>query len=138
MARLATATAIAIPDDFPHTGVLTPDAKQAMFRRFYHSPMKLESDGSIEPSVQARYFISKASAAALALAAPIVGDDDNTEIEIVSTTNFAHVLTATGILLNGSSSVNKATMAARAGASIQLVAYQGKWYVLGANQITFG
>ncbi len=96
------------------------------------------------------YIITKAGVAALTLAAPTAGapifnaqgvntggGQDGTLIVVTSSTANAHTITATGLLQTGSANVNVATFAAQAGASIELMAYNGKWYVLSSNQITF-
>ena len=91
--------------------------------------------------VGATNFITKAGVAALTLAAPVAGStgtgQDGTIITFLSTTAYAHTITATGLLQTGSASVNVATFAAYAGASLTLVAYNGKWIVLSAVGITF-
>jgi len=91
--------------------------------------------------VAASNFITKAGVAALTLAAPVAGStgsgQDGTQIYFFSTTAYAHTITATGLLQTGSASVNVATFAAYAGASLELVAYNGKWLVLSSNAITF-
>lgn len=97
----------------------------------------LAASGAITPGTPAAYMITLGSAAALTLAAPAVGTDDGKVIEIFSTTAFAHVLTATGLLKTGASAVNTATFAAVAGASLTLMAYNGLWYVQSQIQITF-
>jgi hypothetical protein len=98
----------------------------------------LSASGAVGPHAPgATYLITKAGVAALTLAAPTVGVDDFTVINLISTTAYAHTLTATGLLQTGSASVNVATFAAHAGASIRLMAYNGLWYVLAQNTITF-
>jgi uncharacterized membrane protein YjjP (DUF1212 family) len=93
------------------------------------------------PLVPGSYFITKAGVAALTLAAPIAGStgagQDGSQLCIYSTTAYAHTLTTSGLLQTGSASVNTATFAAFAGASLTLVAYNGKWLVLTSNGITF-
>src|SRR6266480_4117372 len=108
MAQLANVKPIPVPLDFPHSGALTEDAKQAMLRRFYAAPFEITSDGILDPTVQARYFITKNGVCTLTLAAPTSGDDDNTELHIRSFAAFAHTVTATGLFLTGSAAVNKA------------------------------
>jgi hypothetical protein len=125
------------PADFQHAGALTEDAVQAMLRRFYHVPTVVSSSGAILPQTQARYLITKSGVAALTLAAPVAGDDDNTEIEFVSTTTNAHTVTfPSGILKDGSGAHTICTFASVAGASMRVVAYNGFWYVLDLNGIT--
>lgn len=83
------------------------------------------------------YVITKAGVLADTLAAPTAGTQDGTLIVLTSSTANAHTLTATGLLQTGSANVNVATFAASAGASLTLMAYNGKWIVLSSNQITF-
>ena len=49
----------------------------------------------------------------------------------------ALTITSTGVTSAGGTTVNAATFAAHPGASLQIMAYQGKWIVLYSNQITF-
>jgi hypothetical protein len=73
----------------------------------------------------------------LVLTAPVVGVDDFKTIQILSLTAFAHTLTATGLLKTGAAGVNTATFAAFGGAGLTIMAYQGLWYVLFSNGVTF-
>ncbi len=83
------------------------------------------------------YVVNKAGVDAMTLAAPTATTDDGLQITIYSNTANAHTLTATGLLLTGTASVNLATFAAQKGAGLTLEAYQGKWVVLSAVGITF-
>jgi hypothetical protein len=104
---------------------------------FQVSQQAIQGSGAINPSQRANYLISSPTVAALTLGAPRAGIDDGTEITLTSYTNQAHTITATGLLNTGSASVNKATFAAFAGASIHLRANQGFWQVMSSNAITF-
>jgi hypothetical protein len=97
----------------------------------------LTTNGAINPNLAANYVITKAGVLADTLAAPTATTDDGKVILITSNTANAHTLTATGLLQTGSASVNVATFAANAGAGLTLMAYQGKWNVLGSVGITF-
>lgn len=99
--------------------------------------IQLPANQAIDPHQPARYMITKGSLEALTLGAPTVGVEDGLELQFISNTAFAHTITATGLLKVGTASVNVATFAAFAGASLNLVAWQGAWYVQGANAITF-
>ena len=106
------------------------------------APVAIAASGAVSPSSAQTYVITKAGVAALTLAAPVAGKisaggNDGVSITIISTTANAHTITATGIMNNGSTSVNVATFAAYPGASIDLVAYNAQWYVIGATAITF-
>ena len=77
------------------------------------------------------------SLAALTLAAPTVAQN-GLRMTITSSTAFAHTVTATGLINDGvtGGSKNLATFAAFAGASMELMAYAGKWQVLSLNAVT--
>jgi hypothetical protein len=79
--------------------------------------------------------IAKTSLAAMTLAAP-AGDDD--VIEIFTDTAFAHQITATGLIWDGTgaSAKNTITAAAFPGCGIRLRGYSGKWYVIAKNGMT--
>lgn len=72
-------------------------------------------------------MVTKATAAALTLAAPTSTTHDGVRIVVISTTAAAHTVTAPSNKLNAGSAV--ATFAAAIGNGIALVAYQGVWYV---------
>lgn len=97
----------------------------------------LTTNGAIDPHTAANYVITKAGVLADTLAAPTATTDDGKVIFVTSNTANAHTITATGLLQTGSASVNLATFAANAGAGLTLVAYQGKWNVVGSVGITF-
>jgi hypothetical protein len=97
----------------------------------------LAVNGAIPPSIPATYVITKAGVLADTLAAPVVTTDDGKVIIITSNTANAHTITATGLLQCGTAAVNVATFAAQAGAGLTIMAYQGKWNVLGSVGITF-
>jgi len=95
----------------------------------------IPASAALPVNVPGRSIITKAGVAALTLAAPAKADDGMI-VEIISTTAFAHTLTATGLFADGAGHVNLATFAAFAGASIMLMAYQGLWYVKRAQGVT--
>lgn len=92
---------------------------------------------ALAPSVPSTYVVTKGSIAAMTLAAPVVTVDDGKEITVTSNTAFAHSITATGLLQTGTSSVNSITFPALAGASVTLMAYQGKWNVISQGSGTY-
>lgn len=112
-------------------GVLTQATRDALGQASLNL-QPIAADGAINPHVSGAYIITKATAAALTLAAPTLTDDDGVTIFITSPNNAQHVLTATGLIQDGAGNVNKATWPANAGGSLELVAYQGKW-IVGAN-----
>lgn len=92
--------------------------------------------------VSGTIVVETAGVDAMTLAAPRVGaqqngGDSGRVITIISNSANAHTITATGLLKTGSASVNVATFAAFAGASLTLRASAGLWYVLASNAITF-
>ena len=97
------------------------------------------------PALGTTYFLTKAGVAAMTLAAPTAGTpqagqaggQDGLVVRVISTTAYAHTITATGLLQTGSASVNVATFAAYAGASVTLMAYNGKWITIAATGTTF-
>src|SRR6266699_1562918 len=62
-------------------------------------PQPITASGAINPRLPGFYVITKAGVAAMTLAAPTATTDDGLEIEVSSTTAFAHSFTATGLLL---------------------------------------
>lgn len=97
------------------------------------SAQLIAADGAINAHKAGFYMITKASAAALTIAAPTAGTDDGMEIEIISATSFAHVITApAGTFVVGGSALNTVltlTAANGAGTTVYLTAFNGKWYV---------
>lgn len=77
------------------------------------------------------------SLAAMTLAAPT--DAQNGMIlRVTSATAFAHTVTATSLIDDGVTGGSKttATFAAFAGASMELMAYEGKWHTLSLKAVT--
>lgn len=81
--------------------------------------------------------ITKGSIAAMTLAAP-VATQNGLILRVTSASAFAHTITATGLIDNGVTGGSKttATFAAFAGATIELMAYEGKWHVISLNAVT--
>jgi VCBS repeat-containing protein len=89
-------------------------------------------DGAITIPTRGRkhVFVTKASAAALTLAAPTATAHDGVEIVIVSTTAAAHTVTVSTTGMNDlGTSADVGTFGASKGNGLTLVAYQGDWYV---------
>lgn len=116
-----------------YPGAMTPDAVQKLGGA---ALVALLISGAIDPHTANRYMITKGGVAALTLAAPTAGADDGLEIEIVSATANAHTVTATGLFVDGAAHVNLATWSANAGGTLRLRAYNGKWYVTTALNVT--
>ena len=90
------------------------------------------ADGAITIPTRGRkhVFITKASAAALTLAAPTATTHDGVEIVIVSTTAAAHTVTVSTTGMNDlGTSAHVGTFGASKGNGLTLVAYQGDCYV---------
>lgn len=77
------------------------------------------------------------SLAAMTLAAPTAAQDGMI-LRITSATAFAHTVTATSLFDDGVTGGSKttATFAAFAGASMEIMAYNGKWHTLSLNAVT--
>ena len=101
----------------------------------------LTTNGAVNPNVSATYIITKGSALVDTIAAPTVGGpgtgSDGVNITITSSTAFAHTFTATGLFQTGGAAVNLATFNAFAGASLDIMAYNGKWIVIASNGVSF-
>jgi hypothetical protein len=98
------------------------------------------ADGAVA-STQGNVMITKGTAAALTLAAPVAGlpsaatpGNDGQMLRVVSTTAAAHVITFPANKLN--SNKTTATFGAAVGNSLVLIAYQGIWYVVASVGIT--
>lgn len=107
------------------------------------APVLYAANGAISIAPQLGVITKTGSLAALTLAAPTAGSvasggQDNTKIVITSNTAFAHTITSTGLIQDGVTGGAKttATFAAFAGATIELVAYAGKWNVVALNAVT--
>lgn len=83
-------------------------------------------------------FITKGSAAALTIADPTATVDDGKRLLIIATTAFAHTVSnAAGSGFNGGgAATDVGTFAAAIANYLELVAYNGKWYVTGNLNVT--
>lgn len=103
-----------------------------------HSPVTLASASGAITVAQSTVIITKTgSLAALTLAAPTAAQN-GLVLRVLSSTAFAHTITATSLIDDGVTGGSKttATFGAFAGASIELVAYEGKWLVQSKNVVT--
>jgi hypothetical protein len=82
---------------------------------------------------QGNVVLNGAGALAMTLAAPTATTDDYKVLKIQGITAHGHTVTTPSNGLNGSKHI--ATFA-NAGDSIELMAYQGVWYVLGTTTTT--
>jgi len=94
------------------------------------------ADGAVAPAADV-VILNKATAGAYTLAAPGASLNGH-KMRITSDSAAAHVVTATGLIHDGvtGGAKNTATFAAFHGASIELLAFGGKWYVLNKNVVT--
>lgn len=91
------------------------------------------ADGAITVATQ-RAVLTKGSAAAMTLAAPTTAQN-GTIVTITAGSDYAHVITSTGNILDGTTGANNTvTLAAFKGSSVTLMAYGQKWLVL-SNQV---
>lgn len=102
-----------------------------------HSPVTLASASDAITVAQSTVVITKAGVAAMTLAAP-TSAQNGLVLRVLSSTANAHTITATSLIDDGVTGGSKttATFGAFAGASIELVAYEGKWLVQSKNVVT--
>jgi hypothetical protein len=81
-------------------------------------------------------YLDKATAGAFTLAAP-GKDQDGLTLVITSNTAAAHVITATGLFSDGSTTTDVATFGAHKGASLTICAARGLWNVISSTQVSF-
>lgn len=93
-------------------------------------PAVLSADGAI-PVQSGTYYVTKGSAAALTIAAPVEADKGK-RIQVSSGSAFAHVITFTGnTLRGGTAAVATATFAAQEGAGLTIQCLNtGEWNVV--------
>ena len=80
--------------------------------------------------------LNKAGAIAATIANPTAGDDDFKRLTIVSVVAQTHTVTLTGGFGGGGGGEDVATFSGVIGDSLSLKAYQGKWYIIGAHQVS--
>lgn len=101
--------------------------------------VSIGQDGAISlPTSNTSYNINKATAAALTLAAPSLVENGLTAL-FTSQTAAAHVITSTGLIMDGTAAAPKsaATFTAGKGASVLFVAENGFWNVVSQTGVTF-
>jgi hypothetical protein len=116
-------------------GTQTLTNKTLSATRVTNARQTITGDGAI--TIQSgTVVLTKGSAAAITLAAP--SSQDDTEITVISNSDFAHVITfPSAILLDGTTGANTtATFAAFKGAAITLVASGVTWLVKSNNLVT--
>ena len=91
---------------------------------------------AINPHTPATYVVTTVGVDAMTLAAPTVTTDDGVVIKVTLSTNAAHTITCTGGTLRpGTAAVTTVNFASFRGSSIELMAWQGNWYVMAQNLI---
>jgi len=70
------------------------------------------------------------------LADPVATTDDFKRLTIINGQAQLNVITSASAFGNGGAGEDVATMSATVGDTLNLMAYQGKWYITGAHQAT--
>jgi hypothetical protein len=101
------------------------------------TPIVLAAANGAIAIAESTVVLTKAGVAAMTLAAPTAAQN-GTRITVTSATANAHTITATGLIDDGVTGGSKttATFAAFAGASCELMAYEGKWHTLSLKAVT--
>lgn len=116
---------------FSGTGVITASSLKL-------SPVIVLSGGTdaIPAHTPGTYMVTSAGVNAMTLAAPTVTTDDGIIIKVTLSTNAAHTITCTGGTLRpGTAAVTTVNFASFRGSSIELMAWQGNWYVMAQNLV---
>lgn len=127
---LLSPVSMGVPSDF----ALTPNGAVAPRPPFVDEVVTYGQDGAIAiPNHDQTILLNKATAAALTLAAPTVGQN-GLKLTFVNQTAAAHVITATSLLADAvtGSPHTTATFAAFKGSSLTLKAANGLWSVVAA------
>jgi hypothetical protein len=90
----------------------------------------------IDPDLSATYVATLGSAVAFTLAAPADPASDGVTIVVTSNTAFAHTITTATLLDTGTASTTSIVFDAFAGASVILMAFAGRWKIIGGNKFT--
>lgn len=95
-------------------------------------------DGAIPvPTKDTIVLVMKAGVCAMTLAAPSAGSD-GVKLTIVSGTAYAHTVTYTAGFYGDTTLSDVATFAAKAGASMEAIAYKGAWGAKALTNVTLG
>ena|SRR5438132_4117409 len=92
------------------------------------------ASGAIGIKAGAAVITKSSAAAVMTLAAPTAATDDGKVLRVVSTTAQAHTVTTPANKLNGNKLT--ATFGGAVGDCLDLIAYNGVWYVLPSTNIT--
>lgn len=102
------------------------------------------ADGAIAlPKGNTTYFCTKAGVAAMTIVDPTATVHDGLQLTFIATAAQANTLdnsAGSGFFDAGGASKDVATFGGAIGDGIQIIAYQGKWYILpgGTKNITLG
>lgn len=99
----------------------------------------LSADGAITINAGI-VVITKSTAAAITLAAPVSGTDDGKILEIFSATAAAHTVTNAAPGFNNPASAatsDVGTFGGAKGDGFECIAYQGAWYAVHSRNVTF-
>jgi hypothetical protein len=128
---------IGLPGDFSpniYYGLQAMFAKQTLGRSVQEGINLTGATDAIDATSPGFYVIKGGAIDAMTLAAPPASAEGNI-IEIVSDTLFAHTLTATTLLANGTALKTTASFPAFRGASLKLRACNGVWQVLSSGAV---
>jgi hypothetical protein len=81
--------------------------------------------------------LNKGSAIAADLAQPTATTDDFKRLKIIALTAQTHTITVPATGWGGNTAATVATCSGAIGDCIDLIAYQGLWYVTSVHQVTF-
>lgn len=93
-------------------------------------PTVITGDGAVAVAPGAT-ALTKASAAAITIAAPTAGTHDGYIVDIYSETAQAHVITCASDGFNAKGGSGTITFAGAKGNSVRLIARNGHWWVIG-------
>jgi hypothetical protein len=112
------------------------DAAIGALQQGERDKLEIETASGAVGIVEGLSLITAGAAIALTLAAPTPGGpgvgDDGKHLSFMSTTAFAHTVTTPAGKINGSKLT--ATFGAAVGNNIELIAYNGVWYVQNTPQ----
>ena len=139
LATIAKAHAAGAPVTFGVNSDLPPSAPGVgVFTQGLDQQSSIGADGAVDVATltgDTTIVITKATAAALTIAAPSKVQD-TLKLTLLSATAFAHVVTYTAGFYGDTTGSDTATFAAKAGASVTLIARAGTWAVYATANVT--
>lgn len=102
------------------------------------TPTLLSGSTDVLPYPNQFVLVTSTGVDAMTLATPVATTDDFKKVRVISTTAHAHTITtaASKIVDGATAAGDTLTFTAYAGASCELMAYQGLWYVLNLLNVT--